>query len=289
MQLSKTPSLELLPVTPMGTRVPRIIHQTYRAEDWPSGIAENISRLRAMNPSWLYRFYSDEEAEDFLRTNYGPAIHRLFARIDNRYHAARADLFRYLLLYKVGGVYLDIKSTVDRPLDEIIRDDDLFLISGWHNQAGEQYEGWGIHAELTAIGCTELQQWWLPSCIGHPLLKAAIEVVLQNIRSYWPLRSNWPPHGCGKSGVLRVTGPIAYTFAIYPMLPQYPHRMIDAALEGFRYSIFDSDRSESHRTIMGGHYTQNDTIPIVKPLFYRRLLLQVRKIAKLALRRAVST
>ncbi len=37
-----------------------------------------------------------------------------------RYGVVLADIFRYLVIYNEGGVYLDIKSTVNRPLDEII-------------------------------------------------------------------------------------------------------------------------------------------------------------------------
>ena len=56
---------------------------------------------------------------------------------------------------------------------------------------------------------------------GHPFLKAVIESVLTNIDSYRP----WLD-GTGKIGVLRVSGPIAYTLAIHPLLGSHSHRKL---------------------------------------------------------------
>ena len=47
---------------------------------------------------------------------------------------------------------------------------------------------------------------------GHPFLKAVIEMVLRNTRTYTPL------DGFAKFAILRVTGPITYTLAIVPLL-----------------------------------------------------------------------
>lgn len=77
-----------------------------------------------MNPGWEHRLYDDADIEAFIRESYGDEILAYYHRIDRRYGAARADLFRYLLLYRLGGVYLDIKSTTVRPLDEVLRPDE---------------------------------------------------------------------------------------------------------------------------------------------------------------------
>ena len=36
------------------------------------------------------------------------------------HNTPKSDFFRYLLMYKVGGVYLDIKSFAETPLKNII-------------------------------------------------------------------------------------------------------------------------------------------------------------------------
>ncbi len=287
MRLNEVPRSALISVSTAGTSIPKIVHQTYLrppsstdpATNIKAIFAENVAAIQRLNPDWRYRFYDNDAAEQFIVQNYGEQVFQLYDRIDARYGAAKADLFRYLLLYRLGGVYLDMKSTIDRPFDRVIRPDDVYLLSQWHNKPGEQYEDWGVHDELSAIGLTEFQQWHVICAPGHPFLKAVIEAVLRNIRCYTPL------HGFGKSATLRVTGPIAYTLAISPLLASYPHRFMDAAADGLRYSIFDNDRSETHRKIMPFHYSQHEAISLVRIGFLKRSLLPLPKAVR-ATRRA---
>ncbi|WP_419757661.1 glycosyltransferase family 32 protein [Acidisoma sp.] len=274
LRLNEPPGFPLVSTITAGTSIPRIIHQTYHKAPWPTGFSENVAKLKDLNPQWDYRFYDDDAAETFIFTHYGKAVSQLYNRIGQNYGAAKADVFRYLLLYRLGGIYLDMKSTVDRPLEHVIRPDDVFLLSHWHNKPGEQYEDWGIHSELSAIGVTEFQQWHIICAPGHPFLKAVIEMVLRNIKCYTAL------YGYGKSATLRVTGPIPYTLAIAPLLSAHPHRLIDATVEGLRYSIFDNDRSESHRGILRSHYSQQELIPLAKVGFTNMVLLFLRKILR---------
>jgi mannosyltransferase OCH1-like enzyme len=110
--------------------IPKIIHQTFSAQrDMPDFLAVNIAQLRQMNPGWEYRLYEDEDCARFIRENYDADIYRLYEAIHPDYGAARADFFRYLLLYREGGVYLDIKSGCARPLDDIVQESDEFLLS----------------------------------------------------------------------------------------------------------------------------------------------------------------
>ena len=206
--------------------------------------------IRAANPNWEYRFY-DDDAAGFISTNYGPRVLRYYDRINDKYGPARADLFRYLLLYKCGGAYFDIKSSPAKPLDEILLSDDRYLLSRWNNQPGRDnpFAGWGLHPELRSAPGGEFQQWHIVAAPGHPFLKAAIERVLGNIDRYDP-----DLHGTGFRGVLRTTGPIAYTLAIAPLLHSHQHRFADSQHDlGFVYSIFAA-RNQSHKTKDTTHY-----------------------------------
>ena len=67
-----------------------------------------------------------------------------------------------------------------------------------------------------------------------------------------------PEHyGTGRLGVLRVTGPYAYTFAICRLLTHHSHRFIDAEKCGLIYSCIDN-----HTHVFGDHYSQQ-TLPVV--------------------------
>lgn len=69
--------------------------------------------------------------EIHLHNYYGQRIWEYYLRINKKYGAARADLLRYLVLYALGGVYLDLKSTVLYPLSLNIQQGDSFLIMYW--------------------------------------------------------------------------------------------------------------------------------------------------------------
>ena len=247
---------------PFTETIPRLIHQTYFTARLPDKLCDNVHHLRALNPSWEYLFWDDMSIASFIGQHYGHKMLVIFNSINPDYGAARADLFRYLVLYRLGGVYLDIKSAADVPLDQVIRPDDSFILSQWRNGVGEPYEGWGLHLDLRDIPRGEYQQWHIIASPGHPLLRAVIERVTSNLQSY-----RYDKSGFGRLGVLRLTGPIAYTKAIHPLLCSYPHRIVEDQSElGFRYSIFENDGRQYHHKVLKNHYAAMIT-PIVKRPF----------------------
>jgi hypothetical protein len=260
---------DIVPVFAAGTAIPRIIHQTYpdAHRNLPSIIEQNVRKITALNPGWEHRLYDDNDIARFIESNYGPRVLDYYNRLNEKYGAARADLFRYLLMYRHGGVYLDIKASLDRPLDSVLLPQDVYLLSRWRNRKGEQFEGWGIHSRLRQIGRQEFQQWHIIAAPGHPFLKAVIETVLRNIDSYSPA---WDD--TGRNGVLGLTGPIAYTLAITPLLDRYPHRLVGSHDElGLVYSVFTSAVYEAHKSVFKYHYTEL-TEPVVKVSGSKKLL-----------------
>jgi hypothetical protein len=175
-----------------------------------------------------------------------------YRKIDMAYGAARADLFRYLCLYKHGGVYLDIKSSAVRPLDDAILANDAYLISQWANKPGAIHEGKGLHRALAHIPGGEYQQWFIVAAAEHPFLQAVILCVLDNLRRY-----PWGAFGVGRRGVVALTGPIAYSLAIHPLLPRYPHRKLDTSEEGgFVYNDVPGFKHEKADGDFPVHYSR---------------------------------
>lgn len=270
--------VSICPTFPKAITIPKIIHQTIgdKITDLPVQIQTNIDELKNRNPGWEYRLYDDDDIVEFISINYGDIILRYYENISSKYGAARADLFRYLLLYRFGGVYLDIKSTSVKKLDEIIKDDDEYLLSQWKNRMGEEEQGRGIHQDHLHIPGGDFQQWHIVCVPGHPFLHAVIEAVLSNIDNYNP-----GLHGTGLSTVLKVTGPIAYTLAIFPLLPMHKHRFIDYdEYLGFKYSIFYTDKSKfEHRKLFSTHYSTLDE-SLIKLGTIRKLTAQCLMLCK---------
>jgi hypothetical protein len=272
--LNRPPVTARLPELPAGTAIPRILHQTYFSCNLPERLHANVQRLQAMNPDWEYRFYTDEDIEAFIKTHYPPLVWDYYQRIDANYGAARADLFRYLLIYKVGGVYLDIKSSASRPFDEVLHPDDRFILSKWHNEDGS-YAHQNFVYDLRHLPGEEFQQWHVIGAPGHPFLKAVLEQVLTNMDAYDPYL-----HQTGKRGVLRLTGPIAYTLAIERIRNDHPHRVVDGRNAfGLEYSVYDG--FSGHEQAFRQHY-RLQTSPIVKLRPARRALSQMYRLAQFA-------
>ncbi len=258
-------------VKEMGTNIPKVIHQTYHSKVLPPEIQQNIDYLKANNPDWEHRLYDDNDIETYIKTHY-PDLLKTYHKINPIYGAARVDFFRYLLIYNEGGLYLDIKSSLDKPLSEIIRPPDKYFLSHWQNEIGQVHEKKGFHNGVSnPFG--EFQQWHIMAVAGHPFLKAVIENVNHNIHQYNPIF-----HDTGFWAVLNLTGPIAYTASIMNVIKLHAHRLErDNSKLGFIYSIYESQGNTfGHRTILKKHYSTLDE-PLTNLTFLPKLLFSVIK------------
>lgn len=191
--------------------VPKKIHQIY-TKGWhtlPESVITSIARLKQNNPQWSYHFYDNNIIKDFIRQHYGEEMLNIWLKINPEYGAARADFFRYLMLYVEGGVYLDIKSACSRPLDEVIPDDCELMLCSWQSTACGLRKQTGHHDELCFLENGEYQQWNITVSPRSPWIKSVIDEVVSRITSYKP----WV-YGIGRMGVLRTTGPIPFSIAI---------------------------------------------------------------------------
>ena len=214
-------------------RIPRIMHQIYLNGEMPKHLKRNVEIHKACNPHWEHRLYDEEAAKGMIVEHYGEEMLSRYQRISDQYPAARADLLRHLIIYAYGGVYFDIKSCFDRPLDEIIRVNDSYLLAQWQNGPCEQNEGWGVHHDLVHIPGGEYISYFIIAESGHPFSKAVIDKIVRNIANYRP----WS--AVGRTGVLRTTGPIAYTLGIHSIRDQHSYRWVTEAELGCRPSLLD--------------------------------------------------
>jgi len=219
--------------------IPRILHQIWlRGGELPSALQRNADNLRSLNPGWEYRLWTSREADELL-AGYADKIARSYYRIDPRYGAARADLLRHLIIYRHGGVYCDIKSGFLRRLDDVLRPDDEYILCRVPSRHKELPNG-------------ELLTHFVIARPTHPYSASVIHKILCNIKNYRP----W--HAVGRNGVLRTTGPIAYTLAIDRSLDGPPHRFVTEEEFGSYFSI-DYD----HMSAFPDHFSTL-TDPVVK-------------------------
>ena len=175
--------------------IPKHIYQTWKTRDLPSGIQQVISRFLAINPGWAHHLYDDVEMLEFISTHFQGRVLQAFNML--AIGAARADLWRYCILYSNGGVYLDIDADIRAPLDCLIRADDNAVITR------EQVAGL-------------FNQWILIFSKGHPLLKAVIDECVENVLSR------------ASNNILHLTGSTVFTQVLTSRLKNNQLREIDS-------------------------------------------------------------
>lgn len=237
---------------PLNTKIPKIIHQTYPNKKISYEIKENIKELKELNPGYEYYLYDDNDVEDFIKTYYNDDILKTYYKINPDYGPARADFFRYLLMYIKGGIYLDIKSSCSISFDSIINEDDEYILSHW----GIGKTHW---KNILKNKEGEYCNWFIIIKEKHPLMKKIIDEIINNINNY-----NVKKYGIGKIGVLNLTGPIAYSKVILKHKDNYKLRIYrDYKDINLMYTIYNNHNK--HFNLFKNHYTKLRT-PIIKDI-----------------------
>lgn len=85
--------------------IPKIIHQTWKDENIPLKWKESPEGIIKYFPDWKYILWTDNSMDTFVFENYN----WFYSTYKNyKYHIQRCDVFRYLVLHKMGGLYLDL-------------------------------------------------------------------------------------------------------------------------------------------------------------------------------------
>ena len=205
--------------------IPKIIHQTFKTDKLPFITRWHIAGFRRRNPEYTYEFYDDDRIVSFLQDNFDEDVLKQYLRLN--IGAAKADFFRYAVLLKKGGVYIDLDSSINGRLSKFIKPNDVAVISKERNP--------GLYV-----------QWALVFEANHPFMQRTMDMMLDNIRH------NRYPHD-----VHQMTGPQVYSNAINAALlenPHIPHRVLGYDYNGhmkFKYllgKLMYANRSEHWKT-----------------------------------------
>src|SRR5690554_3942376 len=140
--------------------IPRIIWQTNFTNRVTLPVYLNYLFNRLMAPRFEYRFMITEARREFTAEHY-PEILPHYDRL--QIGAAQADLWRLLVLHKVGGVYLDIDAHQIWPLSRVLgtEREELYVTS----RRGE------------------LSNYFITSAPGSPNIARLIDRIVENINS----------------------------------------------------------------------------------------------------------
>jgi mannosyltransferase OCH1-like enzyme len=87
--------------------IPLDIYQVWHVKELPSSVKESIQKIKEQNPEFKHHQYDETMCRTFIKDNFPKKVLDAYDTIIP--HAYKADLWRYCILYKKGGIYLDSK------------------------------------------------------------------------------------------------------------------------------------------------------------------------------------
>ena len=141
-------------------QIPQILWQTNYSNLVSLPMYINYLYNRLMSRQYTYRYASDTAILEFFETYATSEELQAYRQLNDG--AAKADFWRVVVLYHLGGVYLDIDATLVWPLSKQIKKDEteIFLLNKEH-----------------------FTNYFMATAPANPIYKKAIEIIVKNIRS----------------------------------------------------------------------------------------------------------
>ena len=105
--------------------IPKIIHKciitdskSIQVTDLPQDIQNAIKSFEILNPNYKINIYNHDSCIEYINKNYSnPIILKTFNKFTP--YSYKVDFFKFLVLYKTGGFYSDIKQVCLNSFDKI--------------------------------------------------------------------------------------------------------------------------------------------------------------------------
>ena len=120
------------PSIPSGSaspRIPHIIHQTWDDHKIPTMFAKWIKTWKTMHPTWEYWLWTPQDVKLML-SKYYPSYLKLYSNYTEEIF--KANIMRYFIMHKYGGIYADLDVESLRPMDNWTMDNDCILSENHH-------------------------------------------------------------------------------------------------------------------------------------------------------------
>ena len=178
--------------------IPKIIWQTYKDpyDSLPVYMKDAVKTWRDQNPEYEWRYMDDAQASDFVLKEFGQDWYDIF--INAPVGVMRGDIWRYMVIYKYGGVYTDLDTECWSP------------ISSWMLEDADMI----VCPETSEHFC----QWTFAATPEHPVIQS----VLDHIKEAFVSPDYKKPHF-----VHNMTGPAVWTKGILNKLNVSVRNLID--------------------------------------------------------------
>ncbi|KAK6342017.1 membrane-bound alpha-1,6- mannosyltransferase Initiation-specific [Orbilia blumenaviensis] len=222
---------------------PKRIYQTWKTASLPPIAYDRQTSWILTNPSHKYTLLSDATASQYVRENFNstdPYIVHLYENFPQRILAA--DLLRYLIAYKSGGLYVDIDTICNTPIEKWLSDsitdipgikiEEINLVVGLELDVmdAERYpDDWVVKNKFSER--IQFLQWSVYAKPGHEVLRRMIssiqETVRKDISDMWWRRKDISSLRYNEMKILDTTGPFRWTRIIREYVNQIEGREVE--------------------------------------------------------------
>jgi FkbM family methyltransferase len=108
----------------VSRKIPYNLFQTFKTKDISPALQAFMDTWKEQNPEYTYKFYDDDMCDKFMK-EFDVRTWKAYRQIIPS--AFKADLWRYCVLYKYGGVYADIDTVCVGKIDEFLSDTTEFV------------------------------------------------------------------------------------------------------------------------------------------------------------------
>lgn len=141
--------------------IPKVFHRIFLDEPVPERFEVYWRRFQELHPDWGFITWDDSSKLGWMRCR------KVFEAATT--HAGRADVLRYEIMWRHGGVYVDTDVEPLRAFDDLLVDERPFI--GWENER---------------LLC--------PTVLGSPPAHPAYDDLLQNLPVWAEAHRNMTPN-----------------------------------------------------------------------------------------------
>jgi inositol phosphorylceramide mannosyltransferase catalytic subunit len=257
-------------VPPRSQKIPNVVYQTWRKPVLPLRHARGLARFRNLNKDYSFCFFDDSRMAEYMHANY--SNHPICGIFDDiMIPASKADVWRYCILLKEGGIYCDIDSALTKPLRELLSDDPSELIS-FERNTWNSCLGLGFFADPAIFLSFPPQSvasrldhpdhiilnWLLCFEKGSPILTEVIDLIVRHADFY-----RGKVFGSPMLPIMHFTGPLALTQAVWMYIQRSDKRPRQDGIDFDGHGIFKLP-GEIHRYSFSPHYSTMPSGEIIR-------------------------
>ena len=144
-------------------QIPKQIFQTHKSVSYlisKPKLAKAVASWRKHIPDFRYYFFTDSMCDAFMKEHFSGLVYDAYIKLPMA--VMKADLWRYCIVYKYGGIYADVDTICEQ-------NPTLLLKQGVQLCCAPE------------PGCPFFCQWVFAAPPGSPILKAIIDLSVKRI------------------------------------------------------------------------------------------------------------